>query len=135
MDKDQPIELSWDEPREIYAKMSKLTEIPLECIVGVSSKTGENFDVLVQTLTNLILKEDPVTLQPPTMAGLPFPKIYSKLKMRIDEFSTSRIPPLIELSEFKEIAKQLNIIGETLNRALVYLHVLGFCCYYYKEPV
>lgn len=106
--------------------MSEKTGIPLSEVIALSCKSRKKIEKLV----NMLVKK---ALTFP-MIGHPFPKMYSSLKMKLDEITPKRVPPILSFAELKNIAKENNIVGEQqLERATTFFHTLGFCLHFAKE--
>lgn len=124
---DTAIQLCLD-TETILREMSQKTGIPLERVIAVSCSDGENFQDLVQLITKSAM-ELPLT-------GTPLPLMYLNLKTRIEAESKKLCPPIISINKLKDIASEYGIVGEkTFERALEFLHILGFCLYFPNDPV
>lgn len=107
--------------------MAELFELDIQDIIPLSNKTGANFEIFFKRIV-----EKGVKLP---LVNTLFPKMYSDLKELIDQAAKEFSPPIINLEEFKNIARKSNIVGPELIKATDFLHTLGFCLHFSKDPV
>lgn len=111
---------------EIKSELFKFAgeNISEQMFIPVDCSTGQNFNQLLQALTNMGL----------SLGAGKFPKMYLELKAKLDQ--EAKTNPICKFQALIPVAKTCNIVGEKeLVRALVFLHYLGYCLYFQNDPV
>lgn len=108
--------------------VSNKMNVPRENILPLSNLTLEGIETFIKKL-----KQEALLLP---SVGETFPKMYTNLHAKMEEEAKKRPIPVIEWGELKKIAQGCQVVGDSeLNRAVSYLHTLGFCLHFPKDEV